>query len=189
MQLILIAHRGGAAFEIAHIAALIGDDQGAFKLARIFGIDAEVGAELHRAAHAFWNINERAVRKDRAIERREIIVAHRHNAAEPFFHQLWIFADRLRDREEDDACLLQFLTKGGRHRHAIKDCINRDFARAFNARQHLLLFNRDAQFFIDAQNFRIDFVETFQRLFRLGGGVIIGVLIIDRRDVELRPIR
>ena len=43
MQLILIAHRRGAAFEIADIAALVGDDQRAFELASIFRIDAEIG--------------------------------------------------------------------------------------------------------------------------------------------------
>ena len=52
MQLILVAHRGGAAFEIADIGALVGDDQRALELAGVRCVDAEIGRQLHRAAHA-----------------------------------------------------------------------------------------------------------------------------------------
>jgi hypothetical protein len=34
VQLVLVAHRRGAAFEVAHVAALVGDDEGALELAR-----------------------------------------------------------------------------------------------------------------------------------------------------------
>jgi hypothetical protein len=43
MELVLIAHRRGAAFQIAHIAAGIGDDQRALELAGTARIDAEIG--------------------------------------------------------------------------------------------------------------------------------------------------
>ena len=33
VQLVLVAHRRGAAFEVAHVGALVGDDQGALELA------------------------------------------------------------------------------------------------------------------------------------------------------------
>jgi hypothetical protein len=33
VQLVLVAHRRGAAFKIGHAGAFLGDDQGAFKLA------------------------------------------------------------------------------------------------------------------------------------------------------------
>ena len=52
-----------------------------------------------------------------------------------------------------------------------------------------MLFNRDAKLFVDAQDFGIDFIQRGERFLRLGGGVIIGVLIIDGRDVELGPVR
>ena len=61
VQLVLIAHRRGAAFEIGHVSALLGDDQRALELAGILRIDTEVGAELHWTPHALWNVNECAI--------------------------------------------------------------------------------------------------------------------------------
>jgi hypothetical protein len=43
-------------------------------------------------------------------------------------------------------------------------------------------------FLIDAQDFGIDLVEAAQLRLGLGRGIIIGVLVIDRRDVELGPV-
>ena len=45
VELVLVAHRRGAAFEVGDVAALVGDDQGALELAGILGIDAEIGAD------------------------------------------------------------------------------------------------------------------------------------------------
>ncbi len=45
VELVLVAHRRGAAFEIADVSALFGDDQRALELAGILGIDAEIGAD------------------------------------------------------------------------------------------------------------------------------------------------
>src|SRR6185312_3804192 len=52
MQLVLVALGCGAAFEVGDVGAFLGHDQGAFELAGVLRVDAEVGAELHRAAHA-----------------------------------------------------------------------------------------------------------------------------------------
>src|SRR3546814_138321 len=79
VELVLVAHRRGAAFEIADIRALVGDDQRAFELAGILGVDAEIGGKLHRATHALGHVDEGAVGKDRAVERREIIVTLRRS--------------------------------------------------------------------------------------------------------------
>ena len=65
MQLVLVALRRRAAFEIADIGALLGDDQRALELAGFRGVDAEIGRQFHRAAHAFGDIDEGAVREDR----------------------------------------------------------------------------------------------------------------------------
>src|SRR5690348_3128259 len=62
MQLILVAHRRGAAFEVRNRRAFLGDDQRAFELAGMARVDAEVRGQFHRAAHAFRNEYERAVR-------------------------------------------------------------------------------------------------------------------------------
>ncbi len=42
VQLVLVAHRGGAAFQVAYVAAFVGNDEGALKLAGVLGVDAEV---------------------------------------------------------------------------------------------------------------------------------------------------
>ena len=63
MQLRHIALRRCAAFKIGHIGPLVGNDQRAFKLPRVFGIDAEIGRQFHRAAHTRRDVHKRSVRK------------------------------------------------------------------------------------------------------------------------------
>ena len=105
VQLILIAHRGGAAFQIGDVAALVRDDQRAFELAGVGGVDAEIGAQFHRTAHARRDVDEGAIGKDGAVQAGKIIVGDRHDAAQPLLHQIGIFLHRLADRTEDDAGL------------------------------------------------------------------------------------
>ena len=120
---------------------------------------------------------------------------HRHNLAEPFFHQLRIFTNRFGNRTEDHASFFQLRTEGGGDGYAIENRIHRNpttrhpaILAAFHAREQFLLGNRDTQLFIDAQDFGIDLVQTAQLGLRLGRSVIIGILIIDRINVELGPI-
>src|SRR5207342_1442503 len=42
VQLVLVAHRRRAAFEVGHVALVLGDDQRAFELPRAHRVDAEV---------------------------------------------------------------------------------------------------------------------------------------------------
>ena len=95
VQLILIAHRCCAAFEIGDAGALLGDDHGAFKLARVAGIDTEIRAQLHRAAHALRDEHETAIGEHGGIERSEIVVSRRYDRSKIFAHQLGMLADRL----------------------------------------------------------------------------------------------
>ena len=96
VELVLVAHRRGAAFEVGDVAALFGDDQRALELAGILGVDAEIGRQFHRAAHALGHQHEGAVAEHRGVEAGEDIVALRHDAAEIFLDQLGIFAGSLR---------------------------------------------------------------------------------------------
>ena len=43
VQLVFVAHGRGAAFQVTNISTLVGDDQGAFELSGLGGIDAKVG--------------------------------------------------------------------------------------------------------------------------------------------------
>src|SRR4029079_3740342 len=58
VTLVLVAHRRGAAFEITDIGALVGDDQSPLELTGVLCIDAEIGRELHRAAHTGRHVDE-----------------------------------------------------------------------------------------------------------------------------------
>ena len=82
VELVLVAHRRGAALEIGDVGALLGDDQRPLELAGVPLVDAEIGRQLHRAAHALGHVDERAVGEDRRVERRVEIVGHRHDRAE-----------------------------------------------------------------------------------------------------------
>ena len=126
VELVLVAHRRGAAFEIAHVGALVGDDQRALELAGVLLVDAEIGRQLHRAAHARRHVDERAVGEHRRVERGEEIVGGRHHGAEILLHQIGMLAQRLRDRHEDHAGLLQLRLEGGRDRNRIEHGIDRD---------------------------------------------------------------
>ena len=95
VQLVLVAHGGGAAFQVADVAALVGDDQGALELAGVLSIDAEIGRQLHRAAHARRDVDEGAVGEDRAVQAGEVVVADRHHRAQVLAHQLRMLLQRL----------------------------------------------------------------------------------------------
>ena len=71
VQLVFVAHRRRAAFEVADIRAFVRDDQRALELAGVLGVDAEVGRQLHRAAHALRDVDEAAVAEHRRVERGE----------------------------------------------------------------------------------------------------------------------
>src|SRR5690606_7833967 len=43
VQLVLVAHGRGAAFQVADVGALLADDEGALELAGVAGVDAEIG--------------------------------------------------------------------------------------------------------------------------------------------------
>src|SRR6266436_3018920 len=105
--------RCGAAFEVADVSALVGDDQRALELSGVALVDAEIGRQLHRAANAGRHVDERTVGEYRRVQGREEIVRCRHHGAEIFFDEIGMLADRLRDRHADHAGLLQLLLERG----------------------------------------------------------------------------
>ena len=103
VQLVLIAHRRRAAFQIADVGIRVRDDQRALELPGIGRIDAEIGGQLHRATHALGNVDEGAVGEHRRIQRRVEIVRDRHHAAQILLDELRVLAYGLREGAEDDA--------------------------------------------------------------------------------------
>ena len=81
MQLVGIAHGRGAAFEIADVAAFVGNDQGALKLTGLRSVNPKVGRKLHGATNSLGNITKRSIAEDRGIERcKEVITVGNHGA-------------------------------------------------------------------------------------------------------------
>ena len=68
-------------------------------------------------------------------------------------------------------------------RDAVEHRVDRD------AGQGRALLQRDAELLVGRQQFGIDLVEDFGPGWVLGGGIVGGSLVVDRRDVELRPVR
>ncbi len=116
-----------------------------------------------------------------------------------------MFTDRLRDRAEDDPGGSQLLLEGGDDRNRIEHRINRDAARLVDivvgdvvisirlrgllyAGQNLLLFQRNAEFLVDLQQFRIDLVERPGTGLALRCSVVVQVLEIDLRVMNARPV-
>ena len=184
VQLVLVAHRRRAAFQVADARALVGDDQRALELAGVGGVDAEIGGQLHRAAHALGHVHEGAVAEHRRVERGVEVVAVRHDAAEIFLHQLRIFAYRFRERAEHDAEFGQLCLVGGRDRHRVEHRVH------CHAGERRAFMQRNAELFVGFEQLGVDVGEALRPvLVGLGRGEIDDRLIIDRRIVHVRPMR
>ncbi len=183
VQLVLVAHRRGAALEVADVGAFVGDDQRALELAGVGRVDAEVGRQLHRAAHALGDVDERAVGEDRRVQGGEEVVGVRDDRAQVLADQFGVLPHRLGERAEDDAHLGQFLLEGRGHRDAVEDRVDRD------AGEHFLLLERNAQLLVGAEQLRVHFVEALRAVvIGLRRGVVDDGLVVDRRVVDVGPV-
>ena len=126
VQLVLVAHGRRATFEVAYIAVVVGDDEGALKLSRVGRIDAEIGRQLHGAAHPFGYVHKRPVAEYRRVEGGEEVVAVRNYRAQVLAHKVGVVFHRLADGAEDDAQFGQLLLEGGFHRYAVHDGVDGD---------------------------------------------------------------
>ena len=95
MELVLVAHRGGAAFHVAQGTPFVGDDQSPFELSRACGIDPEVAGKVHRAFYAFGNIAEAPVGEDCAVQGRKIVVSGRNDRSKVLSDKVRMFLHRL----------------------------------------------------------------------------------------------
>ena len=119
MELVLVSHRSCAALQVRDIGIVVANDESPLELTCTASIDAEVRAEFHRTAHAFWDIDERAVAEDCGVECCEEIVFVGNDAAQVLAHQVGVLADSLADGAEDDAFLLEFLAESCLDAHRI----------------------------------------------------------------------
>ena len=178
VELVLVALRCGAAFEIRHIAVVVGNNQRALKLAGLCGIDAEIRRQFHWATHALWNIHKRAIAEHRRIKRGIKVVGIRHHRAHVFLHKVGVVFHRLADRAENHAKFGELLAIGGVNAHAVHDGIYR------HARQAHLLFQRNAQLVESFLHLRVDFL-LWGALARRS--VVADVLEVDVGNVHVSP--
>ena len=181
VKLVRVPDGRRAALQVAHVGALLRDDQGALELAGVRRVDPEVGGELHRAADALGDVAERAVAEDGGVQRGEEVVGVRDHRAQVLLDQLRVVLDRLGERAEDDPQFGQLLLEGGGHRDAVEHGVHR------HAAQPLLLLQGDAQLLEGPPDFRIHLVQALQRLLRLGRRVVDDVLVVDGRVADVGP--
>src|SRR5882762_7275107 len=183
VQLVLVAHRRRAAFEVAHVAALVGDDQRALELAGGRRIDPELRRQLQRTADALGDVDERAIGEDRGVQRREEIVVVRDDGAEILLDEVGVLTNRLRHRTEDHAEFGELRLERGRDGHAVEHGIHGDAAEA------LLLLDRDAELLERGDELGIDLVERVEFWKLFGGRVVADRLIVDRPVLHVGPMR
>ena len=109
VELVLVALRCGASLEVRDVCVVVGNDERAFKLSCARRIDAEVAGQLHGAAYALRDVDERAVGEHCGVEGGEEVVAVWHYAAQILAHQVGVLLYGLSDGHEDDALLLESL--------------------------------------------------------------------------------
>ncbi len=156
-------------------------------------VDAEIGRELHRAAHARRHVDERAVGEHRRVQRGEEVVGHRHHGAEVLLHQVRMLLQRFGDRAEDHARLRQFGLEGGGNRDRIEHRVDCDAGalaiRTLDAEQRLALAQRDAELVVGLEDLGVDLVERLRAVLLLRRRIIIEVLVGDRGVLNPGPGR
>ena len=109
VQRVRAPHRGGAALDVVHVGALVGDDQRPLELAHVLGVDPEVGLQRHLDVHARRDVDERAARPDRGVQRRELVVVGGDDRREVLADEVLVLAQARVHVHEDDALLLEVL--------------------------------------------------------------------------------
>jgi len=83
---------GGAAFHVVDVGVFVHDDEGAFKLAHVFRVDAEVRLEGDFHVDAFGDVDEGSAGPHCGVEGGEFVVPGWDDGAEVFLDQVWVFS-------------------------------------------------------------------------------------------------
>ena len=101
--------RRGAALDVVHVGALVGDDDRPLELAHVLRVDAEVGLQRHLDLDARRDVDERAARPHGAVERGELVVVRRDERADVLADEVLVLAQRGVHVHEHDALRLELL--------------------------------------------------------------------------------
>ena len=186
MQLVLVAHRSGASFEVADVAVVVGNDEGTLKLSRAERIDAEIAAQFHRAAHAFRDIDEGAVGEYGGVECGEKVIAIGHDSAYIAAHEVGMLLYGLAYRAEDNALLAQLVLESCLHGDGVHDGIDSRVAA-----QGEPFLKGNTQLVESLFQLRVDGWRTVVAFLGLllcqRVGIVGYVLIVDGRQMEVSP--
>ena len=183
VQLVLVAHGCGATLEVTEIGSLVGDEECALELSGVAGVDAEVGAQLHGAAYAARDIDERAVGEDRRVECGVEVVGGRNDGAEVALHEFGVLAYSLGDRAEDDAFFGESVAEGGFDGDGVHDCVHRHVAC-----ESCALFEGNAKFVEGLHDLGVDAATVVAVVFARSS-VVRDSLEVNGRYAEVRPLR
>ena len=182
MQLLAAEFRSGATFQVAHAGAFVGDNQGAFELARFLVVDAEVGGKVHGALDSGWNIDEASVAKDGAVECCKVVVACGNHTAQVFLDEFGVFLDGVANAAEQDAHFHELALVAGINTDRIENRVHGHVGKS------LLFVQRDAKLFEGGQKFRVHVLNFFVALLGLRGGVIDDVLQVYGGKFQFAPV-
>ena len=182
MELVLISHGGGAALQIGQISPLVGNEERALELTGVAGIDAEISAELHRAADTLRHIDEGTVGEDGGVERRIEIIGRGHDRAKIFLDQFGVLAHCFGNGAEDDPFLGEGVAERGLDRDGIHDRIDRHVAC-----ERCPFLEGDTEFVEGLHDLFVNLVFLSLLFLGLRCRVIGDCLKIDLGDSEVRP--
>ena len=166
------------------MAVLVGNDQGAFELTGLGFVDAEVGRQLHGAAHSLGDVDKGAVAVDRAVEGGVEVVLARYHTAQVLFHQLGVVFHRLGDGAEDNPRFPELLPEGGGDRDRVENRVDGDPG------QRRLLMQGYAELVVGLDQLRVYFIQALGTILEvLGGGKVGNFIELHRRVLHMGPLR
>ena len=170
--------RRGAAFQIADTcASLVRDDQRALELAGLGRVDAEIGRQLHRAAHALGHVDEGAVGEHGRVQRREEIVGvAARRCRDTARCSCGCFCTASENEQKMTPASCEPLLEGGGDRDAVEYRIHG------HAREPRALVQRHAQLLVGLQQLRVHLGQALRPVaLGLRRGVVGDRLIVDGR--------
>ena len=184
VELAGLPHGSGTAFQVADVAAFLGDDEGPLELAGLLGVDSEVGHQLNGAAGTLRNVGEGPVAEHGGVQCCVEVVGVGDHRTQVLLHQFGVVLDGFAHGAEDDAGFLQHILVGGGDGDTVQHGVNRHAGHPF------LLVQGDAELVESLHQLRVHLVQALGAVPLLDrGGVVVDVLKVDGVVVNVGPGR
>src|SRR5699024_4917609 len=96
-------------FYVVHVGALISNDQGAFKLTHVFGVNAEVCLQRDLDVYTLGNVDVGATRPYGGVQCGEFVVTNGDDGTEVLTKHLFVFLESGVGIRKDDTLAFQFI--------------------------------------------------------------------------------